>query len=111
MNCDNLVFSEALLALDTSFDTKKWALGFGIELKTNQVEIVDTMCKPGPSNIVVLASRSGGKTYGVAIGAIRLCLTIPEYKVIVFGPNRAQSTRIITELTRICANSYLSNLS
>ena len=74
----------------------------------NQIEIVDTICKPGPSNVVVLASRSGGKTYAVTMAAVRLCLTIPKYSVIVFGPKQEQATRIITELIKIAKSSNLT---
>lgn len=109
LNLDNFIFEEAISAIDIAFDTQKWADSVGISLVENQIEIVDEICKPEPSNIVVLASRSAGKTYAVAISAIRLCISMPGYAVLVFGPRAAQAKRIITEITKICKLSYLKD--
>lgn len=104
-----LVFSESLNALENTFDTQKWAKNFGVDLVSNQIEIVDTICNPGSKYIVVLGSRSMGKTYAVATAIIRMCLEIPGYAVIVFGPKAEQAVRIVTEISKICKLSYLKD--
>lgn len=80
----------------------EWARSMGVNLYKNQIEIIETICSDETNNITVLAARSAGKTYAVALGTVKMCIDNPDYEVLFFAPKAAQSTRIIEQITTIC---------
>ena len=98
----DLLFEKALVALKTNRSIEDWANSAGIRLYSNQVEIINTILKEQADNITILAARSAGKTYSVALAMMKLCIDNPGYSVIFFAPKQAQSTRILDQIRRIC---------
>ena len=98
----DLLFDKALEALKINSSLRNWAASVGIDLYDNQVEIINAMMSPDKNNITVLASRSAGKTYAVALGALKMCIENPGYEVIFFAPKEKQSTRILEQIKSIC---------
>lgn len=98
----DLLFEKSLDALKVNSSLRNWASSVGIELYDNQVEIINTMLNPDKLNITILASRSAGKTYAVALGATKMCIENPGYEVIFFAPKEKQSTRILEQIKAIC---------
>ena len=77
-----------------------WAYyNLDINLFDNQIEIVNDVCNLTIKNIAILQSRSGGKTYSVGIGLLKLCMEIEGLRVGVFGPKADQACRIINDIT------------
>jgi hypothetical protein len=104
-----LVLDQALKSIEVTFDTSKWAQSYGLEIVSNQQEIIDTVCDPESSYVSVLAARGSGKTRAVSLGIVKLCLENPGYEAIVFGPKAEQANRIIGEITKICKGSSLGD--
>lgn len=98
----DLLFEKALSALQTNSSIEAWANSVGINLYTNQVEILNTIMDDSQHNITILASRAAGKTYATALGAMKMCMENPGYEVIFFAPKASQSTRILEQISRIC---------
>lgn len=98
----DLLFEKALVALKTNRSIEDWANSAGIRLYSNQVEIINTVMKDRADNITILAARSAGKTYAVALATMKLCIDNPGYSVIFFAPKQAQATRILDQIRRIC---------
>lgn len=98
----DLLFERALKALQTNSSIEAWAESVGIRLFPNQVEILNTMMDDSKRNLTILAARSAGKTYAVALATVKLCLDNPGYTVIFFAPKQAQSTRILEQIRTIC---------
>lgn len=97
-----LLFERAEYCAKINSSVEAWAKSMGVHLYKNQLEIINTICDQRVRNINVLAARSAGKTYAVALGSTKLCIDNPDYEVIFFAPKAAQSTRIIEQITNIC---------
>lgn len=97
-----LLFEKADYYADVNSSVTAWAKSMGVHLYSNQIEIINTICDDRHRNINVLAARSAGKTYAVALGTVKMCIDTPDYEVIFFAPKAAQSTRIIEQITTIC---------
>lgn len=98
----DLLFDKALTALQNNSSIEAWANAAGIRLYSNQVEIINTMLDEKTRNMTILAARSAGKTYSVALATMKLCIDNPGYTVIFFAPKQAQSTRILDQIRTIC---------
>ena len=98
----DLLFDKALTALQNNSSIEAWANAAGIRLYSNQVEIINTMLDEKTRNMTILAARSAGKTYAVALATMKLCIDNPGYSVLFFAPKQAQSTRILDQIRRIC---------
>ena len=98
----DLLFDKALTALQNNSSIEAWANAAGIRLYSNQVEIINTMLDEKTRNMTILAARSAGKTYAVALATMKLCIDNPGYTVIFFAPKQAQSTRILDQIRTIC---------
>jgi len=91
-------------------DIGMWATEFlGVELYSNEVEIVKAVIDLNQGYNVIIGSRGEGKTYSVCIGVIKLCLENAGLEVGVFGPRADQATRIITETKKILSNSKIKD--
>lgn len=97
-----LLFEKALYAAEVNSSVTAWARSAGVDLYKNQIEIINTICDERYRNINILAARSAGKTYSVALGTVKMCIDNPDYEVIFFAPKAAQSTRILEQITLIC---------
>ena len=104
-NLDKFIFDIALSSLDISFDVSKWAKNIGIDLYSNQLEIVESICRPDIDNIAVIGSRSMGKTFSVAVASIKQCLSVPGYGVIIFAPKLQQAQKLLHQINLICKRS------
>lgn len=81
-------------------DVAHWSYyNLNINLFDNQIDIVKNVCDLNVKNIAILQSRSGGKTYSVGIGLLKLCIEIGGLRVGVFGPRADQACRIINDIT------------
>lgn len=98
----DLLFDKALTALQNNSSIEAWANAAGIRLYSNQVEIINTVIDEKTRNLTILAARSAGKTYAVALATMKLCIDNPGYSVLFFAPKQAQSTRILDQIRRIC---------
>lgn len=97
-----LLFEKAYHYADVNSSIVKWAESMGVHLYSNQVEILKAVCDPTGPNVTILAARSSGKTYSVALAAVRLCIENSNFGVIIFSPKAAQSTRVIDQIVQIC---------
>lgn len=97
-----LLFEKAAYYADINSSIEKWAESMGVHLYKNQVEIINTLNNPDVHNINIIAARSAGKTYAVALGILKLCIETPFYEVLVFGPKQQQASRILEQITQIC---------
>lgn len=89
-------------------DPALWAKTFlGKEIYNNQVEIIKNVCNLAVPYLTVIGSRGGGKTYGVCVGLIKMCIDHPGLEVGLFGPRADQATRLISESRTVLANSKL----
>lgn len=91
----------ALEALEVNSSLENWAASIGEVLYYPQQEIIQTICDPKNRNITLLASRSAGKSYGVCLAIIKLCLDNPGYEVLVFAPKSTQSERLLGVIRKI----------
>lgn len=87
--------TDEAVTVNSSLDN--WAKSIGINLYPNQLEILDTILNPSIRNIVVLASRAGGKTFVISVACIKLCLENRKYRVLLLAPKADQSTRILED--------------
>lgn len=97
-----LLFERAVLACEMNSSVVNWAKQMGVALYKNQIEIINTICDEKHRNITILAARSAGKTYAVALGTTKMCIDNPDYEVIFFAPKAAQATRILEQIQSIC---------
>lgn len=98
----DLLFERALKAIESNSSTEAWSKALGLELYSNQIEIIDTMCSDDVNNLTILAARSAGKTYAVSVGCYKMCSNNPGYEVLIFGPKQALATRVIDQIMQIC---------
>lgn len=91
----------ALTALENNSSLENWAASIGEVLYYPQQEIIQTICDPKNRNITLLASRSAGKSYGVCLAMIKLCLDNPGYEILVFAPKSTQSERLLGVIRKI----------
>ena len=81
-----------------AYDTSFWALqNLQVDLYDNQIDIVDSVTDIGIKYLAILCARGTGKTHGVAVALIKLCLDYPGLAVGIFGPKEDQANRIIKE--------------
>jgi hypothetical protein len=95
------VISDSLLdSIDSAFSLKtRVQKEFNIQLEDNQIEIVEVLNDPHIKNTCIVASRSGGKTFGVIAGITLLSINQHNNKPITIGitaPKLEQATRIIS---------------
>lgn len=96
----NIMFSSLSESIDSAFDVRtRIKREFDILLEDNQVEIVETILDFGIRNVALIASRSGGKTFGVIVGITLLSIDGFNGKPITIGitaPKLEQATRIVS---------------
>lgn len=81
-----------------AYDPSFWALqNLGVDLYDNQVTIIESVCDIGEKYLAILCARGSGKTHGVAVALVKLCLDYPGLSVGIFGPKEDQANRIIKE--------------
>jgi len=81
-----------------AYDTSFWSLqNLGVDLYDNQIDIVNSVCDIGEKYLAILCARGSGKTHGVAVALVKLCLDYPGLSVGIFGPKEDQANRIIKE--------------
>ena len=98
----DLLFERALKSIESNSSTEAWAKSLGLELYSNQIEIINTMCSDEVNNLTILAARSAGKTYAVSVGCYKMCSDNPGYEILVFGPKQALASRVIDQIVQIC---------
>ena len=96
-----LLFEKAQHFAEINSSLEKWAESMGVHLYSNQVKIIETICGGDAHNINILAARSSGKTYSVALATVKLCMDNPNYSVLCFAPKIQQSTRILDQIVQI----------
>jgi len=81
-----------------AYDTSFWALqNLNVDLFDNQISIVDDTTDISIKYLAILCARGSGKSHGVAVAIIKLCLDYPGLSVGIFGPKEDQANRIIKE--------------
>lgn len=93
--------------LESSDNPSFWAIDrLGIDLFDNQVEIVDAVCDLSIKYLAIAESRGAGKTFGVGLGLVKICLDNPGIQIGVFGPKAEQANRVVSEIkSRILISS------
>lgn len=82
-----------------SRDPSIWAMDeLGLDLYDNQIDIVTGICDLSVKYLAILQSRGAGKSIGVCVGILKLCLDIPGIHIGVFGPTTPQATRLISDI-------------
>lgn len=104
------IHKETINAVLVNSSIDNWAKNLGINLRENQLEIMENILNPSIRDIVILASRSGGKTFTVSVAVVKQCVENRGYRVILVGPKADLSARIIKDgIVPICkGNSVLS---
>jgi hypothetical protein len=119
-----IVHQQVLSAMNSIFDDtfaaafdleRRIEKDFGIKMYSNQAELVETILDPSIQNISAVAARSGGKTFGSALGLALLCMNKFEgmpIKVGITAPKEEQANRVIlTFKTEIMTRSeYIRSL-
>ncbi len=96
-----LLFEKAVYYADINSSLEKWATSMGVRLFSNQIEIIEAICSDKTRNINILAARSAGKTYSVALAAVKMCIEKPFYNVLIFAPKLSLSTRVLDQIVQI----------
>jgi len=102
------VWKETLrkIDVDKAFNIAEWAEEhLAVKLYSNQVEIVNAVADPSVRYLVIIQSRSGGKTFSTAVGLICLSLAYPRVSVGVFAPKWDQAIRVVREAQGILKQS------
>lgn len=98
---DKAIFDNMFNCLEYSFDmSARIKKEFGVDLQDNQQEIVETFVDLSIKNMGLIASRSGGKTFGVIIGMLQLSTSIP-ISIGITAPSADQATRLIATFTQL----------
>lgn len=106
VSIDHKIFDRAFFIIDSVFDASYWLLTeFNIDLFDNQIEIFCETIDLNVKYLSIIGARSSGKTFAVASGLVKLCITNPKLQVGVFAPKAAQANRIIDEITHKVFNS------
>lgn len=104
------IIKETLNAVEVNSSIDSWARSLGINLRQNQLEIMEAILNPSIRNIVILASRSGGKTFTVSVAAIKQCIENKGYRIVLLGPKADLAARIIKDgIVPICKNNDILN--
>lgn len=97
---------ETLRAVEVNSSIDSWAKSLGINLFPNQLEIMEAILNPSIRNLVVLASRAGGKTFTISVGIVKNSIENKGYRTILTAPKADQSLRIIADgILPLCQNN------
>jgi hypothetical protein len=90
------VFDQALYSQTKKIDPCQWVNEkLGVDLYSNQMEVIEAISDPSISDINVLQCRGAGKSLGVSWGLIELAINQPGTKFVIAGPIQNQAKRII----------------
>ena len=93
---DGGLFSDALRTQTAWTDPCKWVEDMlGVEMFSNQIDIVEAIREQEGEGFNVLGSRGSGKTQGVAWGLSELAANRPGTQIIIAAPIEKQAGRII----------------
>lgn len=97
---------ETLRAVEVNSSIDSWAKSLGINLFPNQLEIMEAILNPSIRNLVVLASRAGGKTFTISVGIVKNSIENRGYRTILTAPKADQALRIIADgILPLCQNN------
>ena len=97
---------ETLRAVEVNSSIDSWAKSVGITLFPNQLEIMEAILNPSVRNLVVLASRAGGKTFTISVAIVKNSIENKGYRTILTAPKADQSLRIIADgILPLCQNN------
>lgn len=103
---DQLIQRRLNYSVDLAFDNSFRILEeLGITLYENQEEIVTAILDNSINRILIAQARAAGKTFGVEIGLLYLCVDNPNLRVGVAGPKLDQATRLLKELQGVLKGS------
>lgn len=90
-------------SVDSAFDLQhRIKKDFNIDLATNQMDLVEAIVDLKMKDIAETDARSGGKTYGAAIGLSLLSLSGP-IQIGITAPTDGQANRVITSFVNLIA--------
>jgi len=90
------IFSDALRVQTAWTDPCAWIEDrLGVQLYSNQIEVIEALRDPDGEGFNVLQSRGAGKSQAIAWGLIELCANRPGTQVIIAAPIEKQAGRII----------------
>lgn len=96
--------------IDVQSDVALWCLThLNVNLFDNQIEIVDRISDLSCKYILLAASRSSGKTYGISVGLIKLCVDNAPFHVGIFAPKFDQASRLLKQVKDILKSSEVSD--
>ena len=83
-------------SVDSTFDLQcRIKKDFNIEVASNQLDLIEAIVDLKESSVTEVDARSGGKTFGAAIGMALLSLDNP-IQIGITAPTEGQASRIIT---------------
>jgi hypothetical protein len=103
-------FSNVDYLIEVQSNLPLWCLThLNVNLFDHEIETIEKITDLNCKYILLVASRSGGKTHSTSVGIIKLCLDHAPFSVGVFAPKAEQAGRLLKQVKEILMGSQIKD--